>query len=104
MPLEKEVIKLEISRRRFLQVGGLSALAAGMFSHLTANSLFTREGVSPEKIDDSYQQPLWNLGSPYLACSTSYFNKLNPTTEERWLDMLHFHMSSNCRDRFLFQL
>jgi len=98
------VVKLEISRRRFLQVGGLSALAVGMTPYLTANHFFTREGASPEKIDDNCYQLLWNQGSPYLACSTSYFNKLEPTAEERWLELVHFHMSPKCRDRFLFHL
>ncbi len=95
---------MEISRRRFLQVGGLSALAMGMASYLTETRPSTNRVASEEKGEDSSNQLLWNHGSPYIGCSTTYFNKLNPTAEEQWLELVHFHMYPKCRDRFLFHL
>lgn len=94
---------MKISRRKFLSIGGFSALALSVSS-----SLFKpRDKESAGFICHSSKthfHPTWLQGNPHLGCSYPYFQQSEPTLENRWLNMVHFHMESDIRDSIIYDM
>jgi hypothetical protein len=90
---------LKISRRKFLSIGGLSALAFSLPSALIrprGSKWVAHCSLKPEF------NPTWLQGNPHLGCSHPYFHHREPTMENRWLEMVHFHMEPELRDATIY--
>ena len=94
---------MEISRRKFLTIGGLSALALSLFSSLPKVWGKSLTAFSSSSSESEYQ-PEWLQGSPHLGCSYPYFKRIEPPVENRWLEMLHFHLKPNLREAIIYDM
>jgi len=92
---------LKISRRKFLSIGGLSALSLGVSSALFKPRGKKSSGSADYSLKPSFQ-PTWFQGNPHLGCSYPYFQRNDSTPENRWFEMVHFHMEPNLRDSIIY--
>jgi hypothetical protein len=92
---------LKISRRKFICIGSLSALAFGVSAPLLKPRDYKPLNSSGQSTEHAFQ-PTWLQGNPHLGCSYPYFHRSEPTMENRWLEMVHFHMEPNLRDSIIY--